>query len=152
MERHRADRTRETRSSRKGLRRARAVTVVASAVLCSTLFAAPSASADVFDDAGCEASAMIDRRDGSTSTYGSGWLECDAKQLDAVTVDVKLYKGSTLRARGNNDCGLPVHAKCAASTELVTGSSGTWKVVVRIEASIDDVFHRDYTVTRYKTW
>ena len=130
----------------------RAISVVATAVVCGGTFMVSPASADFYDDANCKVSGIVDRKDGSTSTYAGGSLTCDRKIFTFTTVDVKLHKGDTLRARGKENCGKPVHNTCGASSGSTPGSTGKWKAVITVNTSIEGVGHRKVTETVTKTW
>ncbi|MEV8021691.1 hypothetical protein AB0O76_36260 [Streptomyces sp. NPDC086554] len=129
-----------------------AISVMATAVVCGGTFMVSPADADIYDDANCEVSAIVDRKDGSTSTYAGGTLRCDRKVFTMTDVDVKLYKGETLRARGKASCGMPVHDTCGATSGSTPGSTGKWKAVITVNTSIEGAGHREVIKTVTKTW
>ncbi|MFD0557998.1 hypothetical protein FB566_3288 [Stackebrandtia endophytica] len=98
----------------------------------------------------CTATALTDRRDRSTDTFGSGRISCKHDNYFQIIIEAKLYKGSTLMKVHRATCSGPPVKACAVSTPMVSGSSGTWKTVVTAWADIGKDFK--YTATHSKTW
>jgi len=101
-------------------------------------------------DGDCTATAMTDRRDRTTDTYGTGRLTCKHDNYFQIVIEAKLYKGSTLVKTHRETCGGPPVKTCAVSTGAVAGSKGTWKTVVTAWANIGVSYK--YTASHSKTW
>lgn len=137
----------QSKPTKKAWGLTRSFAIFAITAICGSLLWASPASADVFDDADCFVRAVADRQDGTTNTYGMGYIRCDQKVLDATEINVRLYRDGILVDRGYQSCGTPVHNYCAASTGLFSGSSqAEWKVVVEVDARIPPV-SREFTDT-----
>lgn len=144
-------------------RSVRAFIVALTALALSVIAAAPASAATTgntgigasgLDGTGlendCKAWALTDRKDGSTSTYGAGGLNCEHDNYLAIEMEIKLYKNGKLVLVHRSTCKGPPVKTCSVNTPTTPGSRGTWKTVTTGWAQLGGSFK--YTASHSKTW